>query len=72
MGEDPAQPRKYKKKKKELTSEDPPNSPTNDVSYERGTVRGLTLQSWWQHFILQVGGFVAGREPAHGRYPRVP
>ncbi|KAF7236777.1 Chromodomain-helicase-DNA-binding protein 3 [Varanus komodoensis] len=36
MGEDPAQPRKYKKKKKELTSEDPPNSPTNDptVKYE--------------------------------------
>ncbi|KAH0626116.1 hypothetical protein JD844_000891 [Phrynosoma platyrhinos] len=36
MGEDPAQPRKYKKKKKELTSEDPPNSPTNDptVKYD--------------------------------------
>ncbi|KAM6453161.1 chromodomain-helicase-DNA-binding protein 3 isoform 2-T2 [Liasis olivaceus] len=36
MGEDPAQPRKYKKKKKELTPDDPPNSPTNDptVKYE--------------------------------------
>nr|XP_028557793.1 chromodomain-helicase-DNA-binding protein 3 isoform X2 [Podarcis muralis] len=36
MGEDPAQPRKYKKKKKELTSEDLPNSPTNDptVKYD--------------------------------------
>uniref|UniRef100_A0ABM5EJC5 Chromodomain-helicase-DNA-binding protein 3 isoform X5 n=1 Tax=Pogona vitticeps TaxID=103695 RepID=A0ABM5EJC5_9SAUR len=36
MGEDPAQPKKYRKKKKELTSEDPPNSPTNDptVKYE--------------------------------------
>ncbi|KAL8177096.1 UNVERIFIED_CONTAM: choline dehydrogenase 3, partial [Gekko kuhli] len=36
MGEDPAQPKKYKKKKKELTSEDPPNSPTNDptVKYD--------------------------------------
>ncbi|KAK9398317.1 chromodomain-helicase-DNA-binding protein 3 [Crotalus adamanteus] len=36
MGEDPAQPRKYKKKKKELSSDDPPSSPTNDptVKYE--------------------------------------
>ncbi|XP_075764199.1 chromodomain-helicase-DNA-binding protein 3 isoform X2 [Pelodiscus sinensis] len=36
MGEDPAQPRKYKKKKKEMPSEGPPNSPTNDptVKYE--------------------------------------
>uniref|UniRef100_A0A8D0HC32 Chromodomain helicase DNA binding protein 3 n=1 Tax=Sphenodon punctatus TaxID=8508 RepID=A0A8D0HC32_SPHPU len=32
IGEDPAQPRKYKKKKKELTPEDPPSSPTSDVS----------------------------------------
>lgn len=32
MGEDPAQPRKYKKKKKELQGDGPPNSPTNDVS----------------------------------------
>ncbi|XP_071459792.1 chromodomain-helicase-DNA-binding protein 3 isoform X9 [Marmota flaviventris] len=36
MGEDPAQPRKYKKKKKELQGDGPPNSPTNDptVKYE--------------------------------------
>ncbi|XP_053905488.1 chromodomain-helicase-DNA-binding protein 3 isoform X5 [Malaclemys terrapin pileata] len=36
MGEDPAQPRRYKKKKKEMPSEGPPNSPTNDptVKYE--------------------------------------
>ncbi|XP_073182881.1 chromodomain-helicase-DNA-binding protein 3 isoform X2 [Lepidochelys kempii] len=36
MGEDPAQPRKYKKKKKEMPAEGPPNSPTNDptVKYE--------------------------------------
>ncbi|XP_074839288.1 chromodomain-helicase-DNA-binding protein 3 isoform X6 [Carettochelys insculpta] len=36
MGEDPAQPRKYKKKKKEMPPEGPPNSPTNDptVKYE--------------------------------------
>ncbi|XP_039355998.1 chromodomain-helicase-DNA-binding protein 3 isoform X7 [Mauremys reevesii] len=36
MGEDPAQPRRYKKKKKELPPEGPPNSPTNDptVKYE--------------------------------------
>lgn len=32
MGEDPAQPRKYKKKKKELQGDGPPSSPTNDVS----------------------------------------
>jgi hypothetical protein len=32
MGEDPAQPRKYKKKKKELQGDGPPTSPTNDVS----------------------------------------
>lgn len=42
MGEDPAQPRKYKKKKKELQGDGPPSSPTNDVSslsgrYSRGT-----------------------------------
>ncbi|PNI36812.1 CHD3 isoform 8 [Pan troglodytes] len=30
MGEDPAQPRKYKKKKKELQGDGPPSSPTND------------------------------------------
>ncbi|XP_077824570.1 chromodomain-helicase-DNA-binding protein 3 isoform X26 [Macaca mulatta] len=36
MGEDPAQPRKYKKKKKELQGDGPPSSPTNDptVKYE--------------------------------------
>uniref|UniRef100_A0A8C8VP08 Chromodomain helicase DNA binding protein 3 n=1 Tax=Pelusios castaneus TaxID=367368 RepID=A0A8C8VP08_9SAUR len=36
MGDDPAQPRKYKKKKKEILPEGPPNSPTNDptVKYE--------------------------------------
>ncbi|XP_054989341.1 chromodomain-helicase-DNA-binding protein 3 isoform X3 [Sorex araneus] len=36
MGEDPAQPRKYKKKKKELQCDGPPTSPTNDptVKYE--------------------------------------
>uniref|UniRef100_A0A8C5S3C0 Chromodomain helicase DNA binding protein 3 n=1 Tax=Laticauda laticaudata TaxID=8630 RepID=A0A8C5S3C0_LATLA len=36
MGEDPVQPRKYKKKKKELASDDPPTSPTNDptVKYD--------------------------------------
>ncbi|XP_030402152.1 chromodomain-helicase-DNA-binding protein 3 isoform X2 [Gopherus evgoodei] len=36
MGEDPAQPRRYKKKKKEMPPEGPPNSPTNDptVKYE--------------------------------------
>ncbi|XP_075417004.1 chromodomain-helicase-DNA-binding protein 3 isoform X3 [Tenrec ecaudatus] len=36
MGEDPAQPRKYKKKKKELQTDGPPSSPTNDptVKYE--------------------------------------
>uniref|UniRef100_A0A5F8GL37 Chromodomain helicase DNA binding protein 3 n=1 Tax=Monodelphis domestica TaxID=13616 RepID=A0A5F8GL37_MONDO len=36
MGEDPAQPRKYKKKKKELQGDGPPTSPTNDptVKYE--------------------------------------
>ncbi|XP_059574600.1 chromodomain-helicase-DNA-binding protein 3 isoform X3 [Alligator mississippiensis] len=36
MGEDPAQPRKYKKKKKELPPDEPPESPTNDptVKYE--------------------------------------
>ncbi|XP_070583601.1 chromodomain-helicase-DNA-binding protein 3 isoform X3 [Erythrolamprus reginae] len=36
MGEDPAQPRKYKKKKKELASDDPATSPTNDptVKYD--------------------------------------
>lgn len=33
MGEDPAQPRKYKKKKKELPPDEPPESPTNDVSW---------------------------------------
>lgn len=32
MGEDPAQPRKYKKKKKEPQGDGPPSSPTNDVS----------------------------------------
>lgn len=32
MGEDPAQPRRYKKKKKETPGEGPPDSPTNDVS----------------------------------------
>ena len=32
MGEDPAQPRRYKKKKKEMPGEGPPESPTNDVS----------------------------------------
>ena len=32
MGEDPAQPRKYKKKKTELQGDGPPSSPTNDVS----------------------------------------
>ncbi|XP_071656226.1 chromodomain-helicase-DNA-binding protein 3 isoform X4 [Patagioenas fasciata] len=36
MGEDPAQPRRYKKKKKETPGEGPPDSPTNDptVKYE--------------------------------------
>uniref|UniRef100_G3TYY5 Chromodomain helicase DNA binding protein 3 n=1 Tax=Loxodonta africana TaxID=9785 RepID=G3TYY5_LOXAF len=36
MGEDPAQPRKYKKKKKEVQTDGPPSSPTNDptVKYE--------------------------------------
>ncbi|XP_045149469.1 chromodomain-helicase-DNA-binding protein 3 isoform X7 [Echinops telfairi] len=36
MGEDPAQPRKCKKKKKELQMDGPPSSPTNDptVKYE--------------------------------------
>nr|XP_038943550.1 chromodomain-helicase-DNA-binding protein 3 isoform X10 [Rattus norvegicus] len=36
MGEDPAQPRKYKKKKKEIQGDGPPSSPTNDptVKYE--------------------------------------
>ncbi|XP_064438163.1 chromodomain-helicase-DNA-binding protein 3 isoform X10 [Mirounga angustirostris] len=36
MGEDPAQPRRYKKKKKELQGDGPPSSPTNDptVKYE--------------------------------------
>ncbi|KAM8794249.1 chromodomain-helicase-DNA-binding protein 3 [Eudromia elegans] len=36
MGEDPAQPRRYKKKKKEMPGEGPPESPTNDptVKYE--------------------------------------
>nr|XP_044986604.1 chromodomain-helicase-DNA-binding protein 3 isoform X5 [Jaculus jaculus] len=36
MGEDPAQPRKYKKKRKELQGDGPPGSPTNDptVKYE--------------------------------------
>nr|XP_021550508.1 chromodomain-helicase-DNA-binding protein 3 isoform X3 [Neomonachus schauinslandi] len=36
MGEDPSQPRKYKKKKKELQGDGPPSSPTNDptVKYE--------------------------------------
>ncbi|XP_025908714.1 chromodomain-helicase-DNA-binding protein 3-like, partial [Nothoprocta perdicaria] len=36
MGEDPAQPRRYKKKKKETPGEGPPESPTNDptVKYE--------------------------------------
>lgn len=36
MGEDPAQPRKYKKKKKELQGDGPPSSPTNDVSSPLG------------------------------------
>lgn len=39
MGEDPAQPRKYKKKKKELQGDGPPSSPTNDVSSLSGRGR---------------------------------
>uniref|UniRef100_A0A8C6YER2 Chromodomain helicase DNA binding protein 3 n=1 Tax=Naja naja TaxID=35670 RepID=A0A8C6YER2_NAJNA len=44
MGEDPVQPRKYKKKKKELASDDPPTSPTNDVSDSSALVRQEGMQ----------------------------
>lgn len=51
MGEDPAQPRKYKKKKKELQGDGPPSSPTNDVSPPLGlsVISGASgLKTSWE------------------------
>lgn len=45
MGEDPAQPRRYKKKKKETPGEGPPDSPTNDVSARTPGCPTQTLRS---------------------------
>jgi hypothetical protein len=53
MGEDPAQPRKYKKKKKELQGDGPPSSPTNDVSclFPATTALGLELSAASQQWL---------------------
>lgn len=54
MGEDPAQPRKYKKKKKELQGDGPPSSPTNDVSFlfPATTALGLELPAASEQWLF--------------------
>lgn len=76
MGEDPAQPRKYKKKKKEIQGDGPPSSPTNDVSFlslplqhQTGAVSSLQTVAFLHHSPLPSPGGRSAVLPAVSPVP---